>query len=418
MEGFRSETAARFRHNRLYLGAALTPYLLGLTFVFFAAVTQTVAVLVPVPHSLIFGTLALAYALKANKDPVRLPGPLVVTETELRHDGELVARREDLKDGILVPEDGKTLVRIRKKGLHLPLLFEVTDEEEGRALLRALGFDTTQTVAELRAASDLFRWSLWKQLAYLLVPVFFVFLPLLFTGVLTLGPNGGPFATLLGLALASYMVGLTMTPTRVRIGVDGVAATWMNRARFIPFTRVTEVRKFAKRTGTKTYVGIEIVLDDGSIEEIVCGQEGWLRGDIEQMLSRIQDALELNRRTGGDVAPELLARGSKSPRDWVTLLRGVGAGARADLRTPVVPLDALLRILQDAKKPPQIRVGAAVAAMAGAPDVRDRIRVAAETTASPKLRIALETVAEHPEDEEAIAEAIEALEGNAPTATR
>jgi hypothetical protein len=48
--------------------------------------------------------------------------------------------------------------------------------------------------------------------------------------------------------------------------------------------------------------------------------------------------------------------------------------------------------------------------MTASPEAKDRIRIAAGTTASPKLRVALETVADGPEDEEAIAEAIAALE--------
>ncbi|MBL9022725.1 MAG: hypothetical protein JNL21_11035 [Myxococcales bacterium] len=415
---FEGETAALLRHNRVYLTAGATPYLLGLGFALAAAITGTAPLLIPVPHTIIFGTLALAYALRTNKDPVRLPGAIVVTETEVRRGGELVAKREDLVDGVLVPEAGRMRIRVRRKGVRLPLLFEVANEDEGRSLLRALGFDVTQSVAELRGASDMFRWSVWKQLAYLLLPLFFVFLPLLFAGIAALGRSGAPFVGVMVIALLTFMLGLTLSPTRVRVGVDGVAARWLGRERFIPFSRVTDVRKYTKTSGNKTYVGVEIRLEDGSSEQIVCGQEGWMSGDVEQMLARIREAMELNRRTGGDVAPELLARGTRTLSDWITSLRSIGSGARADLRTAPPPNDVLLRVVEDARKPAPMRVGAAVAAMAGAADAKDRIRVAAGTTASPKLRIALETVAERPDDDDAIAEALGELEAEERATTR
>lgn len=409
-EAWRSAAAGLLRRNRIYLFAGATPLLLGLGFILGALLTGTTELLIPVPHTLIFGTLGLAYAYRSNKDPIRLPGALEITGTEILQDGARIALREHLVDGVLAPEEGKMRVRVRRKGGGLPLLFEVRDREQGHEVLRALGFDVTQSVAELRGASDLFRWSFWKQLAYILLPLFFLFIPLITAGTAALGPHFAPFVGFMVLALLTYVFGLTFTPTRVRVGIDGVVARWMNKERFIPFSRVADVRKYTQRSGGKTYVGVELALDAGGVERIVCGQEGWMSTDVEEMLGRIREALELHRKSGGDVAPDLLARGSRDVRNWVTTLRAIGTGASAGLRTAPIPHDALIRIVEDAGKAPQLRVGAAVAALAAGPEAKERIRIAAGTTASPKLRVALETVAEQPEDEEAIAEAMSELE--------
>lgn len=409
-ETYRRDDVSLLRRNRAYLAAGALPFALSIGFVLGALITGTPELLIPVPHTTILGGAAFAYAYRANKDPVALPGALEITDTEILYGGRVLARRDELADGVLAPEEGKFRVRLRKKA-GVPLLFEVEDREQGRALLRALGFDATQSVAELRGASDVFRWPVGKTLLYVLLPIFFLFLPLVMAGGFVLGPSGTPvLAIFMILALLSYMGGLLFSPTRVRIGVDGVVAKWVNKERFIPFTRVREARKYTQRSGGKTYEGVELALDDGTHERIVCGQEGWVKGEADEMLERIQEAFELHKTSRGDLPPEVLVRGGRSAREWVTALRGIGAGASVDLRTAPVHQDALIRVVEDARAPAELRVGAAIAAVAGGADARARVRVAAETTASDKLRIALDTVAGSDDDEEAIAEAVDALD--------
>ncbi len=68
--------------------------------------------------------------------------------------------------------------------------------------------------------------------------------------------------------------------------------------------------------------------------------------------------------------------------------------------------EALLRVVEDASAKPVERVAAAIALAAAGDAARVRIRVVAEATAAPRLRVALEAVAR--EDE--VADALEALE--------
>ncbi len=417
-EVYRSGDISRVRRNRVYLFAGAFPLLLAAMFTVIALATAATPMLIPIPHLLIFGALGLGLAYRANKDPVLLRGALEIDDAEVRQGGAVLARRDELIDGVLVPERGATRVRVRRKGLAPPLLFDVKDEGEGRALLRALGFDVTQSVAELKGASEVFTWSLPKQLAVLLGPIFLGFVPATI-GLAALLPTVGvaavPFLVLL---LLTYVFGLVFSPTRVRVGVDGIVIRWLDRERFVAFADVTAVKKYKHRSGGKTYAGVELTLRDGSTERIVCGQEGWIEPDVEQMLGRIREAFALHGKSGGELAPSLLARGRRSTREWVTALRGIGAGASSDLRTAPVPPESLLRVVEDAAAAPVMRVGAAVAALAGEPDATARVRVAAGPTASPKLRIALERVADSPEDEAAIADAIAELEASSTAEAR
>jgi hypothetical protein len=408
---YRSDAVSTVRRNRIYLFAGAFPYILAFGFLAFALFTGSTPALIPVPHLLMFGTLGLAVAYRANKDPVYEPGELEISDSEVRHAGRLLAPRDELVDGVLVPDLEHPRVQVRRKGAKAPLLFGVKSEQEGHTLLRALGFDVTQSVAELRGASDMLRWSVLKQLAYILIPVFGVFMPASMAAAALLGPASAPVAILLILALVTYIFGMVFSPTKVRIGVDGVVIRWMRRERFVPFSKVKEVRKYKQNSGTKTYVGVELVLREGGVERIVCGQQGWIKTDVDLMLGRIQEAYELHNEMGTEAAtPNLIARGARTTEAWVTALRGIGAGASTDLRTAPVPAESLLRVVEDASASPALRVGAAVAALAGQPEAKPRIRVAATTTASPKLRIALERVIEAPDDEEAIAEAIAEVE--------
>lgn len=410
-ETYRSDRVSTVHRNRIYLFAGAFPFLLGLLAIGFGVATGTVPFLIPAPHLLLFGTIGFFLAYRLNKHPVLHPGALEITDTEVRHAGKLLARRDELIDGVLVPDPSGMRVRVRRKGLKEQLLFSVGDDDQGHALLRALGFDVTQSVAELKGASDIFRWPVWKQLLAVLAPVFGVIVPASAIGSAVLGQAAGAMSLLIVPAIA-FIFTLVFSPTHVRIGVDGVVIRWMRRERFVPFSQVTKVQKYTYSSGTKTYVGVELVLKGGGAERVVCGQQGWIKTDVDQMLGRINEAFELHREMGGEAAPNLLARGERSTRAWVTALRGIGAGANTDLRTAPVPAESLLRVVEDASAAPALRVGAAVAALAGQPDAKPRIRVAAGTTASPKLRIALERVAETPDDEEAIAEVIGELEAS------
>jgi hypothetical protein len=208
----------------------------------------------------------------------------------------------------------------------------------------------------------------------------------------------------------TWIFGLIFAPTRVRVGVDGVATRWLGRDRFVPFSRVRGVQTYEERVGGKTYFGVALDLDGGERIKLPAGQKGFTSMNTAELEERIRQALALHREGAGPVDERLLARGRRAVPEWVAALQALGAGANADLRTPPVPPEKLLRIAEDAAAAPLARVSAAVAAAAAAPDAKRRVRLAARTTASPKLRVALERVSADDATDETIAEALADLD--------
>jgi hypothetical protein len=407
-ESFRATEVVRVRRNRRWLALGASPFLLGLGFVVAALVTGYPLLMLPLVHASIFGTLGLSWAYQRNKSPVLVPGELSVDDAGVHHAGALVARRDELEQGFLVDDGARSYVRLKRKGLKVPLTFETRDADQGRAILQALGFDVTQRAAEMRAASDLFAWSLLKQLVAILGPMAMFLLPAVFGAAATNSPIGVALAVPL---FVVYVFTLLLAPTRLRIGVDGVVTRWLGRETFVPFARVTDVRGYRHRSGNKIYFGVELALDGGETVRIPCGQEGWSTVARDEIMTRIQDALDVHRRTGTKLDPALLARHGRDTGGWVRALRGIGAGANAGMRTPPIAPERLLDVVEDPAAPAVARVGAAVAVLPSMPtEARNRVRIAAEKTASPPLRRALERVLEAERDDAAAAEALAELE--------
>ena len=400
---FRSTTAALLRRHRGWLALGASPLLLGFAGLVAAAVLADVWLLPMVLTFFAIGGATLWGAIRNNRSPVALPAGIAVDEVGIHQGSRLVARRDELEAGFVTPGPEQTLVRLERRGLAPSIALSVADIEEGRALLRALGLDAEHTAAELRAASQTFTWSMRKQFLINSVPVLFVLV-----AQDLIAPTVW-LRTLTTFAVVALILAVVFSPTRVRIGVDGVATRWLGMKRFIPFSKVRDVRRYEQRVGTKTHVGVMLVLDDGEEIKIPAGQTGWLRVEPAEIEERIREALELHRKSASVVDPRLLARGERSVGAWVASLRALGVGANADMRTPPIPADQLLRIAEDATASPLVRAGAAVAARVS-PGARDRLRVAAETTASPALRIALERVASEDANDEALGEALGALD--------
>ena len=92
-----------------------------------------------------------------------------------------------------------------------------------------------------------------------------------------------------------------------------------------------------------------------------------------------------------------MTRAGRDPATWLRELRALRTHA-THYRSTAVTDDALWSVVEDPRIDPAARAGAA-AALADSPDAAARIRVAAESTASPRLRVALARIAEAPGDE-------------------
>jgi len=393
-----------------WLVAGGSAFGLAATLLVAALVTGLFAVAIPSVHLLILGTLALTYGLRSIKGARFRDGVLEVHDGRVVLDGRLLACTDEIEQAFVVPTEAGTLVRLEPRGMRVPIWLRVKDAEAGGALLRAVGHDASQAAAEMRIASGLLAMSLVRQLLMVLVPI-----PLVVAGIaglaLVLGHAAGPFAFALPLLLLSYVFVLAFSPTTVRVGTDGVMTQWLGRERFVPYASVASVETHKMWIGGKEQQGVVLSLSHGEVVRLPTGQTDIGESDAARLARRIEEARAARSTADAASTGPALARRGRRPLEWVTALRRVGAGANADIRTAAVPLDALVQLVEDASAAPVERASAAVAALPYADsDARRRIRVAAEATASPKLRIALDRLGRGDLDDDAIAGTLEELE--------
>lgn len=402
------------RNRKLLLGSAMPAFLalfIALASAFLADATF-LAIGIPL---LLLGGISFALAYRANLDPVAEPGAVSADAAGVYRAGACVIPRAEIEAGFVAPGSTPT-VRLFRRGVGaLPVRIAVRDVEEGRALLRSLGLDASQSVGELRAGSQILEWS---PRHYVLQAV-----PILAGVALVAASLVIPFRSLaVGmcvLALLSLVGGLAsmttfgMSRTRVLVGADGVATRWLNQEAFYPFAEIASVQRYQREAGGRFILGVELLRKNGPAVRIPCGQEGWTTVDPGEIEERIREALEQHRRSvAGPSALALLARSERSLMSWIASLRALGAGANADMRTAPADPARLLRIAEDPSAEPQQRAAAAIAAVHGlGAEARARVRIASDTTVSPGLRSTLFRIAEG-ESDEAIATALAELEAS------
>jgi hypothetical protein len=351
---------------------------------------------------------------KYNPYPRTRPGRLGADEAGVKRDGVLVLPRHEIKQGFVLAGDGRWLVRFEHSGWKKPTEIAVDSIEEGRALLRALGLDASQTAATVRGMSRLFALP-----RYAMIPIFM--LPalgaMLIAGFARASGHPGAAAVLMPLIMLSMAVTL-IVPTRIRVGADGISTRWLGRERFHAFKDIERVAPYESGFGTRKYVGLELTLRSGKSIRLPVGQKMWSDRESSLLFERVREAIDVYRSAAAGVDASALARRGREPGDWIRSLRAIGAGAGADMRTAAVPVEQLLSVVLDSTARAIDRASAAVAVAPVLPaEDRQRIRVAAEMAASPKLRVALERASAEPgeapavrTDDAAVAEALADLE--------
>jgi hypothetical protein len=238
-----------------------------------------------------------------------------------------------------------------------------------------------------------------------------ILVPLVLVLLGGLGPGAWPLAVAAFAAYMLYTCVIAFAPTTVLVGTDGFEHAWLGTRAFVPFAKVTSVETYKEWAGSKMQRGVRVTLDGTPTLKLPTGQSDV--GDVEaaSLAARITEARRAYVEGGQGAQVASLRRGDQDLRAWVASLRRLGDGA-LDHRTSAVPVEALLRTVEDSSATAEARLGAAVAATSGAdPDAVRRVRVAASATASPRLRVALETVATlDPSEPEAEAALLEALE--------
>ncbi len=368
---FRSRRAAVVRANRWLVGGST---LLAM-FALLALFLKGPAILLALAAGLFaFGGLAAA---RERRFP-ELKATLIEADQEgVRDNGKLLVRREQITQGFAFALGDGCLVRLLRKGHRRPLDIVTWDASEGRALLRALGLDASQTSAELRGLS-------FTGYVPRIAPLFLIVIPsLLLAGL-------GPYFPAVVVLMALLIAVPANIGTHISIGVDGVQVRWLWWTRFYPFARVKSIRGHQNDQRH----GFEIELKNGEKRPVLVS-----KGNDEEVaklaLDRVQQAFQAY--TDGGQAADVsaaLARRDRSPHEWLARLRALGAGANADMRTAVVSHERLWQIVDDPSAPATDRASAAVALAAhGNDEDRRRVGVAARRVVAPKLRIALEKTA-------------------------
>lgn len=344
-------------------------------------------------------------------------GPLLVDEQGVWMGGRLLATRDSLTQGFVASTGEKTLLHL-ERSIDPPVVVAVDDEGEALRALDALGLGARQRAARMSLTSGLSTVSVEKQAALFLVPLFVVIV-----GTMVMAVTSTPWATSAFLSVSvlvalAWSLTLAFAPLLVDIGTDGVTTTWFGKRRYIPFAEVGVVERYDQYLHGRRQVGVRLHLASGELLSLSTGQSDAAVAEAARLAARVEQARR-GSQGRAERPGDLLVRGDRRWVDWVKELRRIGAGA-ATPRCAAVPRDVLLDVLEDDAAPAVERASAAVAALASDdPDVGRRVRVAAEASASPRLRVALGAIAEAPTNEARIADALSALDDEpAPHASR
>jgi hypothetical protein len=213
------------------------------------------------------------------------------------------------------------------------------------------------------------------------------------------------------------MVGLVLSllvwvnlPGRLEIGADGLLVDWRGKKRYVSFADLVDSPPYAESMMGKRMIGVSLVLRSGERVKVPIGEDQFgADKKVAELSRRVRAALEryAHHEHGADAVA--LARGDRTAEAWLARLRAMSDEANAAPREAPVPADRLWGIVEDPAAPASARAGAAFAL---APklddDGKSRLRVAADATVLPKLRVALESAISG-SDEEAVA-ALEAID--------
>jgi hypothetical protein len=302
-------------------------------------------------------------------------------------DGLLVPRR-GIAGGYVQPHaDGPPSLHLLDGNGRSLLEARAANEAQGTAFIQALRLDSAETAVLFPLPLPVPAPWLWLLVALI------VLLPLF----------ADREGQLLGLASASGVAVLANRFGRkIVVGTDGLFLWQFGLSRFIPYARIVGVERTEKGVGVQLRTGKTLVLPTRHN----------MRGGIDQaevMSQRIHDAMDRYARGGaGRETAARLARGGRSIDAWVRDLRAMGEAGDA-YRAASVPAEELWRVVEDPSVPAAARAGAAVALQSSLDGAaRERLAAASSVTASPKVRVAIESAAAT--DEAALARALADLD--------
>jgi hypothetical protein len=218
----------------------------------------------------------------------------------------------------------------------------------------------------------------------------------------------GPFWWI-GLGMFGLLVLNAIWPTKITVGRDGVLVGGLLRRSFYPFAKIASVQK--------TNWGVMLVRESGREVEIRTESKENPKASAsrEALLHLVEERVkDLAGQRGEANAAVLLARGGRSVEEWTSALRALGGGGDVGgYRAAAIPTEEMWRILEDPTSDATARAAAAVALRGSLDDAgRARVRAAAEESASPKVRVALQAAAGAGDDAE-LAQALAECEDEA-----
>jgi hypothetical protein len=427
MPAFEASVVVRVRRGPWFEGLAYVAFFTIIALMFWPASHESPAgraVLFELfSRLLVYGLLGWSYYVKHSRH-LRWParGSAAQAKVDARglqlEPGPFVARATiDQAFFVSRPNEPSYLLIRPKGGLRRHLRLEVANADEGRRLLHALGFGTSQTIARFRVISyAAINSAAGSAKARWFGAIAMISLNLTATwGVYVCHTLRSPFPVvwphLAILTLLTLAFGVTAeTPTRLHIGTDGLLLIRPFSKRFIPYARLQSAARY-DGPPNQQHQCLTLTLRGGEAVRVFVS---WAKGDpeIDIILQRTHEALEAWRAGGGgQTGASSLARPADiSPTAWVARLRTLGVGQPATHRVSPLSREMLWQMLEDPASPPGRRAAAAVALQATLDDAaRARLRVVAQTSTQPRLRAALDAVVEAQEDE-AVAEALCVIE--------
>ncbi|MEP7126338.1 MAG: hypothetical protein ABJE95_35730 [Byssovorax sp.] len=348
------------------------------------------------------GSVLLSFRLGRGKPrrTIRVPGKLTIDATRVALNGATIATRRSLRGGILATSADDLIVRLTRAFPLGSIAVEVRSEADGQAVLRALGFGTTQRTARFRLGS----MAAIRKIPLSAALAFWGF-AMIFVAERTLSAPGLPQPSDLRLlvawvlALAAWLA-LYFTSTSFVVGADGIQVRWLWTRRFLGYAEIRGVG-FDGLKLAKTGVIVELARGPALRFPVraVLGA-GYAEDEASSVVARVRDALTLFRGQARADEVRLPDRGERPIAEWLQALRSAGNEGAVDHRTAPIATESLWHLAEDPGAEKTARAAAAVALGARLDAAgKTRLRFAAEATAAPDLRGVLEASAEEADDE-------------------
>jgi hypothetical protein len=348
---------------------------------------------------LVLGTFAAYLGNRVNLWPRKKRAKVHADGKGISVDGEMRVAREDVTQAYVQPLARYPLVRVQGKGRARNLDVVVADAAEGTRVLEALELDAAHHAVTFRGPSPL-QTTAPRQVAFGVSMA----LGMMLMGVLAHVVGAWLLALMPFLVIA--LATLSLVPSAIAVGADGVLTRWLGMRHFYPYDEFDTV--------TPTGHGVTLLGKSGKSVHVATAPartrtSAWkyaqlTRDAVHERVAEAQRAYAAHKETH---AAALVARSGRTMAEWLEALRSLAASD--DYREAAVPREALWRIAEDPAAEATARAGAAVA-LRGKLDEADRarLRVAAESSVSPHVRVALEAAATAEDDGE-VAAALERL---------